>query len=154
MSALVRRALARRAATSERGQALVETGLILTLILLTSLATFDIGRGLSAHLALTEATQEGALYAGHRRYSTATSPDLNTPVTNAQIQARVRTSSNDEAVMNANVTVTCTSGSPGQVTVASTYALPVVSPLGQLVFGPAFNLSVNSKTPILRGTCP
>ena len=51
---------------SSRGQALVETGLILSLILLLSMATFDLGRGITNHIALHEATQEGALYAGYR----------------------------------------------------------------------------------------
>lgn len=136
---------------SSEGQALVETALILTLMIFMSLATFDLGRGLAANLALTEATQEGAIYAAHRRYSTATAPNPNTPVTNAQIQTRVRTSSNVEAVETATVSVTCGSG---RVTVTSTYALPVVSPLAQLVFGPTFTLNVDSKANILRGTCP
>lgn len=134
----MQRLLTRWHAASERGQALIETGLIITLILFIALATFDLGRGIAAHIALSEATQEGSIYAGYRLYH----KDAGLKVTMAQVQARVRESSTTEEVQNAVVTEVACAGAPGYLTLRSTYDLPVISPLGQLAFGPTFALSV------------
>lgn len=131
---------------SERGQALVETAMIISLILLMSLATFDLGRGLGAHIALKEATQEGALYAGYR---------LNDPgVTQAQVQTRVRQSSTAESAANAVVTMgACVDDTVDHVVVTGTYDLPIITPLATIIFGPTFSLSVELEATVLGG-CP
>ena len=131
---------------SERGQALVETAMIISLILLMSLATFDLGRGIGAHIALKEATQEGALYAGYR---------LNDPgVTEPQVQARVRESSTAESAANANVDLgSCVNDTVDHVVVTGTYDLPIITPLATIIFGPTFGLNVELEATVLGG-CP
>jgi Flp pilus assembly protein TadG len=143
----MRQLLKRRLAASSEGQAVVETGLILSLILLLSLATFDLGRGISAHIALREATQEGALYAGYRYGD----PDVT--VGQPQIQARVRTSSSVDAVTLAEVTVPNCAPAPGYVTVRSTYELPVLMPIANFIFGPTLTLTVEVNAVNLNEGC-
>ena len=139
--------LRERRERSERGQALVETSMIISLILLMSLATFDLGRGIGAHIALKEGVQEGALYAGYR----LSDP---TPVTQAQVQTRVRESSSAESVANAVVTMgTCVNDDVDHVVVTGTYPLPIITPLATIIFGPTFDLSVELEATVLGG-CP
>jgi uncharacterized protein YqfA (UPF0365 family) len=145
----MRRLLTRWQAASERGQALVETALITMLILFIALATFDIGRGIAAHLALTEATQEGSIYAGYRLYHKHPA----VAVTIDQVQTRVRQSSTTAEVVNAVVTEVACAPAPGYLTIRSTYDLPVISPLGQLAFGPTFALSVEINATNLNEDC-
>jgi hypothetical protein len=146
----MRQLLKDRLETSSRGQALVETGLVLSLILFMALATFDLGRGIAAHIAMREATQEGALYAGYLLYS-------NDPLYEAidvdDVEQRVRESSTVEAVANADVARTDCDEAPGYLTIESSYDLPVVSPLGQLVFGSTFELSVEIDAINLNEAC-
>jgi Flp pilus assembly protein TadG len=143
----MRRLLKDRLESSSRGQALVETGLIISLILFMALATFDLGRGIAAHIALREATQEGALYAGYLLY------DPDEGLTIDDVEARVRESSTVEAVMEADVARTGCEVAPGYLTIESTYDLPVISPLGQLVFGSTFELSVEIDAINLNEAC-
>ena len=132
---------------NERGQALVETAMIISLILLLSLATFDLGRGLAAHLALKEGVQEGALYAGYRLSDTV-------PVTQTQVETRVQQSSAAESVVNADVTMgTCVNDTVDHVVVTGTYDLPIITPIAIIMFGPTFGLSVELEATVLGG-CP
>jgi len=126
-----------------RGQALVETAFMLPLILLVSLATFDLGRALFHHIALREATQEGALYAAYEPYPAS------------DIMARVTTSSSNEAVAGATVTVPSCTTSPGtgQVVVRSTYEMPVVSPPAVLLFGSTVTLTEEITATNFNGDC-
>jgi Flp pilus assembly protein TadG len=139
MIGLLRRHLAR----DSRGQALIETAIALPIVLVLSLSAFDLGRGIVAHIALTEATQDGAFYAAYNPFPAAT------------IITRVNTSSNAEAVTGAAVTVpTCTtSPGTGQVIVRSTYELPVTSPPAQAIFGPTFTLTVEITATNFNGAC-
>lgn len=139
-----------RQASSSRGQAAVETVLVLTIILLLALVTFDLGRGIAAHIALTEATQEGAMFAGYELCNPAASPD----VLNTDIAYRVTSSSSVEAVADATVTLPTASPAPGYVTVRSTYELPVISPMASFIFGSTFTLGVEVKaTNFHDGAC-
>ena len=140
----MRRLLRRWRDRSSRGQALVETGLVLSLILLLSMATFDLGRGISSHIALHEATQEGALYAGYRWGEPGA----------INVQQRVRDSSSNEAVMNAVVTTTCTtSPDPGTLTVRSTYAQPIITPIASAIFGGTITLRVEVDAVNILESC-
>lgn len=143
------RFLRRHLDDSSRGQALVETGLVLSLILLMALATFDLGRGIAAHIALREATQEGALFAGYRLYHS----DVALDVTIAQVQQRVRDSSSTEEVTTAVVTQVACAPAPGFLTIRSTYDLPVLTPVAQAIFGGTFELSVEIDATNLNGAC-
>lgn len=136
--------------SSRRGQAAVETALVLMIILLLALGTFDLGRGIAAHQALTEATQEGAMYAGYELCNPASSPD----VLETDIVYRITSSSSVEAVENAVVDVPTVPAYPGYITVRSTYNLPVITPLASFIFGPTFTLGVELKaTNFHDGAC-
>lgn len=123
-----------RLSASSRGQAAVETALILSIVMLLALATLDLGRGIAAHVALTEATQEGAMVAGYRYCD----PDItwNQP----QLQALVITSSSAEAVTGA--TVPAPTVTDEYVTVVATYPMPVITPLASFIFGPTIAIAV------------
>ena len=146
------RVLGRHYRSARRGQAAVETALVLTIILILALATFDLGRGIAAHVALNEAVQEGALYAGYRYH------DPGVAVDQVVVQARVQTSSPfvdavDEAI------VTVTGGECDQyVIVQGTYDMPVISP-ASAIFGPTIALAVAVEATNMNsiegvGTCP
>lgn len=131
-----------RRGRSVRGQALVETAIALPIILLLSLATYDVGRALFAHIALTQATQEGALYAAYQ------------PFPASDVIARVNTSSGADWVTGATVTATCTtSPAPGEVVVRSTYELPVISPPAWALFGSTVTLAVEITGTNFNGAC-
>lgn len=131
----------------ERGQALVETLIIVTLILFISLATFDLGRGIAAHIALTEATQEGAIYAGYLLH------DDDASVGVGDVQTRVRQSSTTDEVVNAIVTEVDCDPAPGFLTIRSTYDMPVLNPMAQAVIGSTFALSVEISATNLNEDC-
>jgi Flp pilus assembly protein TadG len=144
------RLLTSRFGSASRGQAAVETALVLMIIMLLALGTFDLGRGIAAHLALTEATQEGAMYAGYELCNPAASPD----VLNDDVEYRITSSSTVEAVENAVVAVPSVPAYPGYITVRSTYNLPVITPLASFIFGPTFALGVEVKaTNFHDGAC-
>lgn len=131
---------------TSRGQAAVETVMILPIIMLLALTTFDLGRGIIAHIALQEATHEGAVFAGYE----LTNP--NSTVDDDDIIYRVKSSSSVEAVANAVVLPpTCTTG---QIVVNSTYQLPMVSPIGSFIFGPTLAIGVQVTATNFHGVCP
>jgi Flp pilus assembly protein TadG len=144
--------LTRHLQESRRGQALVETAIALPIILLLSLAAFDLGRGIVAHIALHEATQEGSLYAAYEYGGFPSKPVADSAVANLVNDS----SPTSESVADAEVTVpTCTtSPAPGTITVRSTYELPVISPPAQAIFGPTLALSVEISATNFNGACP
>jgi Flp pilus assembly protein TadG len=137
--------LRKRESETSGGQALVETAIVLPILLLLGLVTFDVGRAIYAHIALTEATQEGALYGAYE-------PGGN-------IAQRVKTSSDHAWVTGASVSVSCTPPvdpdlpPPGTVVVTSSYPLPVISPPAELIFGGTFTLSVTITATNFEGSC-
>lgn len=143
--------LARHLQAGRRGQALVETAIALPLILLLSLAAFDLGRGIVAHIALTEATQEGSLYATHEYGSFASAS-----AAEAAVATRITTSSTSDSVSGATVETACSaSPAPGTIQVRSTYELPVISPPAQAIFGPTLAVSVEvTATNFHEDGCP
>ena len=151
MNRIVRFAVTRHPQDGGRGQALVETAIALPIILLLSLAAFDVGRGIVAHIALTEATQEGSLYAAHQYGSFASDSAAETAVA-----TRVTTSSTSDSVVGATVETSCSaSPAPGTVEVRSTFELPVISPPAQAIFGPTLALSVEvTATNFHEDGCP
>ena len=149
---LMSRMLDRHVRSAVRGQAAVETALILSIIMILALGTLDLGRGIAAHVALNEAMQEGALYAGYRYH-------VSPGVTQAAIQQRVRTSSPSvDAVANAVVTVTG-AACDQYLVVAGTYDMPVISPPASVIFGPTIELAVTVDATNMNsvdgvGACP
>lgn len=115
--------LTRRRRT-RRGQALVETAMVLPFMILLVMGVIDIGRLLFAHVALQEATQEGALYGAFH------------PTNSSAIRNRVRNSSNAQWVTGATVEVCqIVSPSPGRVKVTSTYAMQLLTPVIPNILG-------------------
>jgi Flp pilus assembly protein TadG len=125
-----------RLAAASRGQAAVETALVLSIVMLLALATLDLGRGLAAHLALTEATQEGAMVAGYRLYDDSVTFAL------ADVQNLVTTSSSADVVEQATVTAPGADCMDAFITVRSEYAMPVITPLGSFLFGATIPIAV------------
>jgi Flp pilus assembly protein TadG len=114
-----------------RGQALVEAAMVLPILLLLVMGVIDVGRIIFAHLALQEATQEGAIYAAYK------------PNPRSDIQMRVRTSSGAisdpnaaEWVANATVQVCHLDLTPAdRIRVTSTYPLDLVTPIVPDILG-------------------
>lgn len=128
-------------AASLHGQALVEAAVALPIILLLALGTFDLGRALFAHIALREATQEGAIYAAYH------------PSEVSNIQVRVTTSSDHPWVQGAAVTRPSCAATPGTVTVRSEYNLDLLTPPFVAIFGPTLPLAVEIHATNFGGPC-
>lgn len=141
----------RRRGRASRGQALVETAIALPLILLLSLATFDLGRGIVSHIALTEAVQEGSLFAAHEYGGYAT-----TALADAAVTTRIVTSSNSDPVTSASVTLNCAAGAePGTIALRASYELPLISPPARFLFGSTLTLGVDvTATNFHEDGCP
>jgi Flp pilus assembly protein TadG len=142
--------LMRHLQQSRRGQALVETAIALPIILLLSLAAFDLGRGIVAHIALHEATQEGSLYAAYEYGSFDTAVEAETAIADLVTDS----SPTSESVAGATVEVDCDTPTPGLITVTSTYELPIISPPAQAIFGATFTLTVEVSATNFNGACP
>jgi hypothetical protein len=134
-----------RLTTSSRGQAAVETALILSIVMVLALATLDLGRGIAAHVALSEATQEGAMVAGYRYC------DADVTFGAAELQTLVRTSSSAEPVTQA--VVTAPSVTADVVAVRSVYNMPVVTPLASFIFGPTIAIAVEIDATNFHEAC-
>lgn len=122
-----------------RGQALVETVIVVPLMLLLFMATVDAGRLLFAYIALEEAVQEGATYASQM------------PTDTSGIRSRVTTSSDHREVTNATVPdAVCTAAT---VSVSASYPMPVLTPLAGAMFGGTFTLSSTVVATNLQESC-
>lgn len=127
---------------TRRGQAIVETALVLPMLVWLVCGVADLGRVIYAHHALQEATQEGALYAAY-----VPSPD-------SGVIDRVQGSGDSEWVQGATVSVVCTTApAPGKVTVTSEYDLPLMTPLISSMFGGSIPLSVDIVATNFSGGC-
>jgi TadE-like protein len=132
------RLLAEHLRTSLRGQAAVETALVLSIVMLLALATLDVGRGIAAHVALREATHQGAMAAGYRFCNL--SPEPGEELSASQLQRLVRFSSSADAVTSAVVTPPVCGGA--SLTVRAEYPMPVITPLASFIFGPTIGIAV------------
>lgn len=144
-----------RASTAKRresGQSLVESALVIPLILLMFMGSLDVGRLLFAYIALEEAVQEGATYGSH---STGQSGWA------ARIRTRVTTSSDHGEVVSATVpdpvcvpaNTATTPQTPGTLTVTATSNVPLLTPVGSVLFGGTFQLQATVVATNLEGSC-
>lgn len=133
------------AKSTGRGQAAVETAIILPIIMLLALGTFDLGRGIIAHIALQEATHEGAVFAGYEL------ANPNSTVDEDDVIYRVKSSSSADAVTLAVVTAPCATD---KIVVTSTYQLPLITPIGSFIFGPSLAIGVQVTATNFHGVCP
>lgn len=142
-----RRAVASR--RGESGQSLVESAMVIPLILLMFMGTVDVGRLLFAYIALEEAVQEGATYGSYA------------PGDPHQIGDRVTSSSNHSEVTTATVPdpvcvpedTSTTPPTPGTVTVVATSNVPLLTPVGSVLFGGTFQLQATVIATNLEGSC-
>jgi Flp pilus assembly protein TadG len=133
-----------------RGQALVESALVLPILILLVMGVIDVGRVIFAHVALQEATQEGAIYGAFK------------PNPRSAVQARVTNSSSAAWVSGASVTV-ChvdrTAPAQDRITVTSTYPLDLLTPIVPDILGAStvtLNISItatNFSTTNLTAGC-
>lgn len=136
----------------ESGQSLVESAMVIPLILLMFMGSLDVGRLLFAYIALEEAVQEGATYGS---YATGVSG------WRANIKNRVTTSSNHSEVTSATVpdpvcvpeNTATTPPTPGTVTVVATSNVPLLTPVGSVLFGGTFQLRATVIATNLDGSC-
>src|SRR2546426_5077658 len=125
--------LRRRAGLAgERGQALLETALILPLILLVSVSIFEFGRAYQTVQVLTNAAREGARVA---ILPNATQSDVQSRVT-AYLQAGQLANSNNATVsvnQNVSISIGATAAAASLVTVNYPFSFMVLNPVANLV---------------------
>lgn len=131
-----------RPRTQDRGQSLVELALVLPILLLLLAGVIDVGRILFTYIALTDAAQEGAIFAAHE------------PTSSGTIVDRVRTSSNHGEVTSASVLVACTaSPAPGTVSVTVSHRLSLLTPVVSQILGGTVELSATVTGTNFKATC-
>lgn len=123
-----------------RGQAIVESAMVLPILILLVMGVIDVGRVIFAHVALQEATQEGAIYGA---YNPLAGASCNAACQRQAVRDRVIGSSSSDWVSGASVTV-ChettapagwTTPFPGILTVQSTYPLDLLTPIVPDILG-------------------
>jgi Flp pilus assembly protein TadG len=113
--------------------------IIAPILILLFMGTVEIGRLYFAQIAIQEAVQEGATYAGQ------------VPADTAGIASRVTTSADHPEVTGATVgTPVCATET---VTVSATYPLPMITPLGDVLFGGTFQIGATVAATNLARTC-
>ena len=116
----------------ERGQALLETALILPLILLVSVSIFEFGRAYQTLQVLTNAAREGARLA---ILPSSTPSDVQSRVT-AYLQAGQLANSNNATVsvnQNVSISIGATAAAASLVTVNYPFSFMVLNPVAKLV---------------------
>ena len=115
-----------------RGQALLETALILPLILLVSVSIFEFGRAYQTLQVLTNAAREGARLA---ILPSSTPSDVQSRVT-AYLQAGQLANSNNATVsvnQNVSISIGATTAAASLVTVNYPFSFMVLNPVAKLV---------------------
>jgi Flp pilus assembly protein TadG len=129
----------RRLIHGERGQALVETAIVLPMLVLMLFGILDAGRIFSTWVVVTNASREGARYGAVGR----TAPQIRTWTANAGAPVGVTT---------ANVTVTCTPNpcpgpSGSTVSVQVSKGVTMITPVISAIFGSTFTVT---NTAVMR----
>ena len=130
MPANIRR---RSGAASERGQALLETALVLPLLLLVSVGIFEFGRAYQTVQVLTNAAREGARVAV---LPTSTSADVQSRVTAYMISGRLAGYAGATVAVNQSVPMAIgagTTATASTVTVSYPFSFVVLNPVANLV---------------------
>jgi Flp pilus assembly protein TadG len=122
----------RRGLASDRGQALVETALVLPLLLLVSVGIFEFARAYQTYQVLTNAAREGARLA---ILPDSTTADVQSRVV-AYMQAGALDNYNGATVsvnQNATLSAGATTASASVVTVNYPFSFMVLNPIARLV---------------------
>jgi Flp pilus assembly protein TadG len=117
---------------SERGQALLETGLILPIVLLVSVSIFEFGRMYQTIQVMTNAAREGARVSV---LATSTVPEVQDRVKDYLQAGQLGNYATANVAVNQNVTLTVGTGtaSGSLVTVDYPFSFVVLNPVAKLV---------------------
>jgi len=139
----------KRRLCSDRGQALLETALVLPLVLLVSVSIFEFGRAFQTWQILTNAAREGARVAV---LPGMTAGNVQSVVTNYMTAGQLPNAATASVVVNQASTVSIGVGtaSASVVTVNYPFSFMVLQPIAQLVtgtstLGGALTMSVSAK---------
>jgi hypothetical protein len=144
--------------TLQRGQSLVELGLMLMIILWLLAGAIDFGVGFFSYVAIRDAAQEGALYGSivyDKNHPGYTVNDFKT-----MIEARVRASSSAPVDLTSTSKIqvkvippgTWCAGNPLRVNV--TYLYPIMIPMVGIITGPNITLRASATSALLVPSCP
>lgn len=138
---------------ADKGAATVEFAMFAMFLILLVAGIVDLGRGLYTAIALDEAVQEGAMFA-------AFTEDLaGTPVTGADIEARVIASTSSPQLTTDDVTVSCVSQtrskqSASRVTVQVSHTVDLITPFISDWFGGSLTLQRTAVVDRFFEVCP
>ena len=114
---------------SDRGTSTLEMAFIAPLLFIFALGIVDMGRALAMSITVSEAAQEGVIYAAYE------------PSDTDAIVSRVRFSATDPQLEAEQVTVTCESAPEDHVSVTVDYQLELITPFIANLLGGTVNLS-------------
>jgi hypothetical protein len=166
------RRLSSHRSRSSRGQSLVEFGLILPILLLVTLGVVDAARVFTAHISLTNAVREAAIFAGYgTNYSmwctddvliTVPCPVGAAPTNKSAVPDNMTTRifyeatgldasaiTLDPPVCDGGIAPTC-DGSSTQVALTAHYSVEILTPMVGQIWGGSLDLSATTTAKILR----
>ena len=141
----------------QRGQSLVEMGLVLMALLWLLAGVIDFGIGFFSYVAIRDAAQEGALY-GSVIYD-PDNPSYTIDNFRTMITDRVRNSSSAPVDLH-SASVQVEVIAPGQwcagypLRVNVTYEYPVMMPMAGILTGPTITLQASATSALLIPLCP
>jgi hypothetical protein len=115
--------------SSDRGASTLELAFVAPLLFILSLGIVDMGRALALGVTVSEAAQEGVVYASHE------------PSDTAEIVNRVMFSSTDPDLQAEQITVTCLPAPEDHISVTVDYELELMTPFVADMIGGTVNLS-------------
>ena len=138
---------------AEKGAATVEFALFAMFLVLLVSGIVDLGRGLYTAIALDDAVQEGAIFAAF------TEEIAGAPVTGADIEARVVSSTSSPQLTTDDVTVACAAQtrskqSGSRVTVQVSHTLDLITPFISDWFGGTLTLQRQAVVDRFFAACP
>ena len=113
----------------DRGASTLELAFIAPVLFIIALGIVDMGRAMAMGVTVSEAAQEGLVYATYE------------PGETDQIVARVVFSSPDAELEAANVTITCPVAPPDHIAVTVDYDLDLMTPFIGDMFGGTVTMS-------------
>lgn len=124
----------------DQGVAAVEMAIVLPLLVYLVFGTIDMGQVLATHIALQEATHEGAMYGSFA------------PNDHTAVRQRVIESLDSPSLDAGDISVTCPSGD--QIAVSVSYDVQLVTPIVSSWFGDSITLTKTVTGRILsRDSC-
>lgn len=115
--------------TTDRGASTLELAILAPLLFTLALGIVDMGRALAMGVAVSEAAQEGVMYASHDPSSTD------------EIVNRVRFNSTDPDMDAMGVTIECPGAPDDHISVTVDYELELMTPIIGDMFGGTIVLS-------------